>query len=261
MKKFILTTLAAASMLTAMAQTAEAQNVAIVNGKPVPKARMDAFIQQASRSGQPVTPEVMNQIKEELIAREVFMQEAVKLGLDATDNYRSQVELARQSILIRELLTEYQKKNPVSDADIKAEYDRFAAEAGGKEYRASHILVEKEDEAKAIIAQLKKGGKFDAIAKKSSKDPGSGAKGGELDWASPRSYVKEFSEALTKLSKGHFTETPVKTQFGYHVIRLEDTRDAQLPPLDQIKPQISQKLQQAKIEAYRKELTAKAKVE
>jgi peptidyl-prolyl cis-trans isomerase C len=261
MKKLVLTALAAASLLTLGVNSAQAQNLAIVNGKPIPSSRMDAFLQQAARSGKPVTDDVKAQIKDEVITREVFVQEAQKRGMDATEDFKTQMELARQSILIRELLTDYQKTNPVTDADIQAEYDKFAADNGGKEYRARHILVATEAEAKAIIAQLKKGGKFDVIAKKSSKDPGSGANGGDLDWANPKSYVKEFSEALAALKKGQTTETPVKTQFGFHIIRLEDTRDAQLPKLDEIKPQIAQKLQQLKIDAYRKDLTAKAKVE
>src|SRR5665811_325510 len=131
----------------------------------------------------------------------------------------------------------------------------------GKEYQVHHILVEKESEAKAIIAQLKKGGKFDEIAKKSSKDPGSGAKGGDLGWANPKNYVPEFSEALTKLAKGKMTETPVKTQFGYHIIRLDDVRDAQLPKFDDVKPQIAQQLLQQKMAKYQEELRAKAKIE
>jgi peptidyl-prolyl cis-trans isomerase C len=163
--------------------------------------------------------------------------------------------------LIRELFTTYQKANPVAEADLKAEYDKFAAANSGKEYHAHHILVEKESEAKAIIAQLKKGGKFDEIAKKSSKDPGSGAKGGDLDWANPANYVPEFSAALTKLAKGKTTETPVKTQFGYHIIRLDDVRDAQLPKFEDVKPQIEKQLQQQKMARYQEDLRAKAKIE
>lgn len=261
MKKQLLSALAAATLMGVLATPAAAQNVAIVNGKAVPTTRVEALAQQLARSGRPVTPEMQGQIKDEVIAREIFMQEAQKLGLDAGDDFKTQIELARQTILIRELFGDFQKKNPVSDAEIKAEYDKFAAANGGKEYHARHILVEKEAEAKAIIAALKKGGKFEVIAKKSSKDPGSGAKGGDLDWANPGSFVKEFSEAMTKLEKGKMTETPVKTQFGYHIIRLDDIRDAQLPKLEDVKPQISQQLQQQKLAKFQEELRAKAKVE
>ncbi|WP_296448237.1 peptidylprolyl isomerase [Rhodoferax sp. UBA5149] len=261
MKLKLISAIAAAALLGTLAPVVLAQNVAIVNGKAVPKARVDALAQQIARSGRPVTPEIQGQLKDEVIAREIFIQEAQKQGLDTTEDFKTQIELARQTILIRELFGNYQKTNPVTDAEIKAEYDKFAAANGGKEYKASHILVEKEDQAKAIIAQLKKGGKFEEIAKKSSKDPGSGAKGGDLDWAGPGNYVPEFSEALTKLAKGKITETPVKTQFGYHIIRLDDIRDAQLPKFDDVKPQIAQQLQQQKMSKFQEELRAKAKIE
>jgi peptidyl-prolyl cis-trans isomerase C len=261
MKMKFLSAVATAAMLCTLTPAALAQNVAIVNGKAVPKSRVDALAQQIARSGRPVTPEMESQLKDEVIAREIFIQEAQKQGLDTTDDYKVQIELARQTILIRELFGNYQKANPVTDDEIKAEYDKFAAANNGKEYRARHILVDKEDQAKAIIAQLKKGGKFEEIAKKLSKDPGSGAKGGDLDWAGAGSYVAEFSEALTKLAKGKITETPVKTQFGYHVIRLDNIRDAQLPKLEDIKSQITQQLQQQKMGKFQEELRARAKIE
>jgi peptidyl-prolyl cis-trans isomerase C len=260
MKKQILPAFAAAVLLGSTFG-AFAQNLAIVNGKAVPKTRMDVLAQQLAKSGRPVTPELEGQLREEVIAREVFLQEAQKRGLDAADDYKNQLELARQTILIRELFTDFQKNNPVTDEDVKAEYDKFVAANAGKEYKARHILVEKEADAKAIIAQLKKGGKFDEIAKKQSKDPGSGAKGGDLDWANPSSYVPEFTEALIKLQKGQTTEVPVKSQFGFHVIRLDDIRDAQLPRLDDVKPQIAQQLQQQKLAAFQQGLRDKAKVE
>ena len=261
MKKQVLTAIASAVMLIALAPMAQAQNVAIVNGKAVPTARVEALAQQVARSGRPVTPEMQVQLRDEVIAREIFIQEAQLRGLDSSDDFKSQIELARQSILIRELFADFQKKNPVTDADIKGEYDKFAAANGGKEYKARHILVEKEADAKAIIAQLKKGGKFEEIAKKSSKDPGSGANGGDLDWAAAGSYVKEFSEAMVKLEKGKMTDAPVKTQFGYHIIRLDDMREAQLPKFEDVKPQIAQQLQQQKLAKYQEELRTKAKIE
>lgn len=261
MKKQILSALTLTALLAAAAPAAWAQNVAIVNGKAVPLSRVEVLTQQMARSGRQVTPEMQGQIKDEVIAREIFMQEAQARGLDATEDFKNQMDLARQAILIRELFTDYQKKNPVSDAEVKAEYDKFVAANSGKEYSAHHILVETEDQAKAIIAQLKKGGKFEAIAKKSSKDPGSGANGGALDWASPSNYVKEFSDALVALSKGKITETPVKTQFGYHIIRLDDVREAQLPKFEEVKPQIAQQLQQQRMVKFQEDLRSKAKVE
>lgn len=251
----------AMGLIAALSFSAWSQNLAIVNGKPVPSSRVDALKQQVERSGRPVTPEILAQIKEELIAREIFMQEARKRGLDASEDYKAQLELARQSLLIRELFANFQKKNPVTDAEIKAEYDKFVAANGGKEYRARHILVEKEDEAKALIADLKKGAKFEDLAKKASKDPGSGANGGDLDWANAASYVPEFSNAMVKLEKGQLTDAPVKSQFGFHIIRVDDVREAQLPKLDEVKPQITQQLTQSKLGKFQEDLRSKAKVQ
>ncbi len=261
MKKQLLSGLVAAAVLGTMALPVSAQNLAIVNGKAVPKERLEVLKKQVERSGRPVTPEIEGQIKEEVIAREVFMQEAQKRGLEASADYKIQMELARQTILIRELFADYQKKNPVTDADIKAEYDKFVAANSGKEYKASHILVEKEEDAKAIVASINKGAKFEDIAKKQSKDPGSGAKGGDLDWAAPANYVGEFSDAMVKLEKGKMTETPVKSQFGYHIIRLDDVREAQLPKLEEVKPQVAEQLQQQKLLKFQEDLRAKAKIQ
>ena len=260
MKKTLILTILAVAIGAATLPVA-AQNIAIVNGKAVPSARVEALVQQVTKSGRPVTPEMNGQIKDEVITREIFMQEAQKQGLDITDDFKTQMELARQSLLIRELFNEFQKKNPVTDADAKAEYDKFAATNTAKEYKARHILVANEAEAKSIIASLKKGGKFEVIAKKSSKDPGSGANGGDLDWAPAGSYVKEFSDAMVALEKGKMTETPVKSQFGYHIIRLDDVREPQLPKFDEVKPQITQQLAQQKLAKFQDELRGKAKVE
>ena len=261
MKKQLLSGLVAAALVGAVALPVHAQNLAVVNGKAIPKERVEQLKQQVERSGRKVTPEMEGQIKEEIIAREIFMQEAQRRGLEASPDYKSQMELARQSILIRELFADEQKKNPVTDAEIQAEYDKFVAANSGKEYKASHILVEKEEEAKAILASLKKGGKFEDIAKKQSKDPGSGAQGGSLDWANPGSYVPEFTEAMVKLEKGKTTLAPVKSQFGWHIIRLDDVREAKLPKLEEVKPQVSQQLQQQKLAKFQEELRGKAKVE
>jgi peptidyl-prolyl cis-trans isomerase C len=247
--------------LSAAATDASAQNIAIVNGKPVPKARVNTLMSQATRSGQPVTPELEARVRDEVVLREMFAQEAERRGLAASPEYRQQMELARQTILIRELFTQHQAQNPVTDAQIQAEYDKFKAQAGGTEYRASHILVEKEDEAKALIAQIKAGAKFEDLAKKVSKDPGSGANGGDLDFAPAGAYVPEFSQAMVKLEKGKMTETPVKTQFGWHIIRLDDSRAAQFPPLEEVKPQIQQRLQEQRITEFRESIRSKAKTD
>jgi peptidyl-prolyl cis-trans isomerase C len=259
--KILFTQPVIAALLACSCLAVQAQNIAIVNGKPVPKARLQALAAQLERSGRAVTPEMEQQLREEVVIREVFMQEAQSLGMDATEEFKVQMELARQGLLIRELFGEHQRKNPISDADVKAEYDKFAATNSGKEYKARHILVDKEEQAKAVLASLKKGGKFEDIAKKLSKDPGSGAKGGDLDWANPSSFVKEFSVAMTALKKGETTATPVKTQFGFHIIRLDDVRAAELPKFEDVKPQILQQLQQNKLAEYQQALREKAKIE
>jgi len=238
-----------------------AQNIATVNGKAVPKARVDLLLQQAQRAGQQVSPEMQGQARDQVVIREIFAQEAEKRGIAASADFRGQMELARQSILIRELFEDWRKKNPVTDESAKVEYDKFKAQSAGTEYRARHILVEKEEEAKALMAQLKGGAKFEDLAKASSKDPGSGANGGDLDFAKPESYVPEFSAALVKLQKGQTTEAPVKSQFGWHIIRLDDTREANFPPFDEVKAQIKQRIEQVNLQRYQDDLRGKAKTD
>lgn len=247
-------------LLAAVALPALAQNLAIVNGKKVPSSRVDVMVKQMVAQGQQDSPQLRAMIKEELINREILIQEADKMGLGNNAEVKNQLEIARQSIVIRSLVADFLKKNPVKDADIQAEYDKFKAQAGDKEYHARHILVEKEDEAKAIIAKLKSGSKFEDLAKQ-SKDPGSAARGGDLDWAAPASYVKPFSDAMVALQKGQITETPVQSQFGFHVIKLEDVRAAKIPALEEVKPQISESLQQKKLQAFQQELRKKAKIQ
>lgn len=249
-----------AILLTLASLPALAQNVAVVNGKPVPSARVDAMVKQMSSQGQPDTPQLRAMVKDELINREILIQEADRLGLSNSPDVKSQVEMARQSIVIRALVADHVKKFPIKDADLKAEYDKFKAQAGDKEYHARHILVEKEDEAKAILAKLKGGAKFEDLAKQ-SKDPGSAANGGDLDWASPASFVKPFSDAMVALKKGEYTETPVKTQFGYHIIKLDDVRAAKVPTFEEVKPQIAEQMQQQRLQAYQQELKSKAKIQ
>lgn len=244
---------------------ASAQNIAIVNGKPIPKSRVQAFMAmasaQAQAQGQQLPPNFEEQAKDEIINRELLAQEASKRGLDASSEFQQQMEMARQTLLIRSLVDDERKRIAVTDADIKAEYDRYAKLNGGKEYKLRHILVDQEDAAKALIAQIKKGSKFEALAKKESKDTASGANGGDLDWSNPNRFVKEFSDAVVKLEKGKVTDTPVKTQFGYHIIRLDDVREAKLPPLEQIKPQIKMQLEQQALLKFQEDLRKNAKIE
>jgi len=268
MNKRLLVTAAASLLLStgiALPLAAQAQNIAIVNGKPVPKARADAFVKliqkQASQQGQQLPPDVDQRVRDKLVMDEIISQEAERRGLSATPDYKVQMEQARQALLGQALREDFSKKNVVSDAEIQAEYDKFKGQASGTEYRARHILVEKEDEAKALIKQINGGASFEDLAKKNSKDPESGANGGDLDFAAPGSYVPEFSQAMVKLKKGELTQEPVKTQFGYHIIKLEDTREAQFPPMADIKPQLEQRIAHAKLAKFRDEIRAKAKTD
>ncbi|MBX9715454.1 MAG: peptidylprolyl isomerase [Burkholderiaceae bacterium] len=252
-------TVLAAAVLIAL--PAAAQNIAIVNGKTVPKARVDALMEQILKQGQQRrTPELEAQVRDEVVLREMFVQEAEKRGFQSKADYKVQMEFARQTILIRELFTQYQATHPVTEAEIQAEYAKSTG-AAGTEYRARHILVDTEDQAKALIAQIKAGAKFEDVAKKDSKDTGSGENGGDLDFASPSVYVPEFGQAMVKLQKGEMTEQPVKSQFGWHIIRLEDTRAAQAPSLAEVRPQIEQKLGQLKIAKFRDDIRAKYKTD
>jgi peptidyl-prolyl cis-trans isomerase C len=260
MKMLIATPLAI--VVTALALgTAHAQNVAMVNGKPVPKARVEALIAQATSQGQPRTPQLEQQMRDEAVMREMLAQEAEGRKIAQTSAYKDQLEAAKQIIMIREMLRDYARKNPVTDEMMRAEYERLKSEEAGQEYRASHILVETEEEAKSLIAQIKAGAKFDELAKKSSKDPGSAEKGGDLDFASPGNYVPEFGNAMAALKKGEMTEEPVKTQYGYHIIRLDDTRQKQFPSLEEVKGQIKQHLEQMSIMRFQEEIRTKSKTD
>jgi peptidyl-prolyl cis-trans isomerase C len=247
-------------MVASVAMPAFAQNIALVNGKPVPSSRVDTMVQQMVQQGQQDTPEMRAMIKDELINREVLTQEADKQGVANRPEVKNQIDLARQSIMIRALATEFLVKNPVKDEELKAEYDKFKSQSGGKEYHARHILVDKEEDAKAIITKLKGGAKFEELAKVST-DSGSGAQGGDLGWAPPAAFVKPFSDAMVALKKGEVTQTPVKTQFGYHVIKLEEERDAKVPAFEEVKGQIAETLQQKKLQAFQQDLKKKAKIQ
>jgi peptidyl-prolyl cis-trans isomerase C len=234
--------------------------IATVNGVPVPRARAEALLNQQRARGAPDNEQIRGQIREELVNREVLMQEATRAGVARSPEVAGQLDLARQEIVISAFLRDYVRKHPVSDADVQKEYDRVKAAQGDKEYRARHILVETEDQAKDVIAQLKKGAKFDELATKLSKDPGSAQRGGDLDWSVPAAYDKQFADALVKLDKGKYTESPVQTRFGYHVIQLDDVRQTRFPSLAEVKPRIQQQLTQHKVDELVRELRAKAKV-
>jgi peptidyl-prolyl cis-trans isomerase C len=238
-----------------------AQNLAVVNGKPIPSSRADAVVKQVVAQGQqPDSPELREAIKKDLISREVLMQEAMKQGYDKKPDVKQALDNARQTIVINALARDYIAKHPVTDAEVKAEYDKFKSTTGDKEYHVRHILVDTEQAAKDIIAKIKGGAKFEELAKQ-SKDQGTANSGGDLDWATPASFPKEFSAAFVGLQKGAVTDTPVKTANGFHVIKVDDIRAAKLPSMEEVKPQIVDALSQQKLAAYQEEMVKKAKVQ
>ncbi|MBU6487561.1 MAG: peptidylprolyl isomerase [Burkholderiales bacterium] len=243
------------------AAPAFAQNVAVVNGTAIPKSRADALISQLVKQGQQDTPQLHQAVRDELVNREILMQEAVREGIPARADVKAQVAVAQQTVVLRALIEDYVTKNKPSDAEVKARYDELIKQVGGNEYHLHHILVDNEQQAKDLIAKIKGGAKFEDLAKQFSKDPGSGKNGGDLDWANPKTYVPEFAAAAEKLQKGQMTDTPVHTQFGWHIIRVDDIRAVKPPPLDQVKGQIVQQMQQEKLQAFEQNLRAKAKVE
>lgn len=253
--------LTAVALATTIALPAMAQNLAIINGKPVPSSRLDALAAQLERSGRPVDAAVREQLKEEVILREIFAQEAERRGIKSQAEYRSQVELAMQTILIRELFNDFQRTNPVTDAEVQAEYDRFVEANAGQEFRSRHILVATEAEARDIITQIRGGASFEELARTRSLDSGSGQAGGDLDWAGPYVFVAEFSEAMIQLGKGEMTQAPVQSQFGWHVIRVDDIREAALPSIAELRPQIEQSLQQQKLMDFQENLRARARIQ
>lgn len=235
---------------------------ATVNGTPISKYSVDQIVGQRLAMGQPDNPETRKAIINQLAMQLLVSQEAIKKNLDKTPEVSDQIKLTQQSILANAFVQDYTKNNPVSDDMLKAEYDKLKAQMSGTEYKARHILVDKEAEAKAIIAKLKKNPKlFDSLARQYSKDPGSKAEGGELGWFDPRGMVPEFGAAVAKLAKGKFTLEPVKTQFGYHVILLEDTRTKQVPTFEQVKPQLVKRVQDQNIRKLIDDMMAKAKIE
>ncbi len=239
---------------------AEDKSAALVNGVSIPQARIDLRVKAVAAQGQADSPELRKAIREDMINLEVMMQEAVKLGLDKNADVVQQIDLAKQQVLVGAFVQDYAKNHPISEDQLKQEYDKLKTKLGNKEYNSRHILVETEAEAKDIIAQLGKKAKFEKLAAK-SKDAGSAAQGGSLGWTVPGNFVPEFANALLDLKKGEYTKEPVQSQFGWHVIKLEDTRDLRVPSFEEVKPQLQQRLQQQSIKKAIDELRAKAKIE
>lgn len=255
--------LSALLAFAAGAQAADDKAEALVNGVAIPKARVDIHVKAAAEQGQPESEEMRKMIREKLIELEVISQAAVKSGIDKQPETAQQIEFARQNILTGAYLKEYVKNNPVSADALKQEYETMKARVGDKEYKLVHILVDSEEAAKKVVAELKKGAKFSKVAKAKSLDQGSKDNGGALGrdgWSVPSTYVQPFAEAATKLGKGQIS-APVQTQYGWHVIKLEDVRELKFPTLEQAKAQLEERLQQQAVQKLVKELRDKAKVE
>ncbi|HLP97803.1 MAG TPA: peptidylprolyl isomerase [Sideroxyarcus sp.] len=242
-------------------QAADADNkpVKLVNGVAIPQSRVDLRVKVAAQQGQPDSPEMRKAISEDLVNLEVISQAAVKAGLDKQPETAQQIELARQSVLAGAFVQDYAKTHPIAEEALKQEYESLKARVGNKEYKLSHILVETEDEAKKVAAELKKA-KFAKVAKAKSQDPGSKDNGGDLGWAVPSNFVQPFAEAAIKLNKGQIS-APVQTQYGWHIIKLEDTRELKVPGFEEVKPNLEKRLQQQAIQKAIEELRGKAKIE
>jgi peptidyl-prolyl cis-trans isomerase C len=240
----------------AKTQTAAAAASTSATKELYPKQYFDYLLKERLAQGQPDSPELRAAVREELNTRELLVREAKKKGLEKNPDVKNQMDLSGQTVLVRAYVGDWLKANPVTDAQMHKEYDAIKAQMGDKEYKVKHILVEKEDEAKDTITALQKGEKFEKLAER-SKDPGSKANGGDLDWNAPGNFVKPFSDAMVKLPKGKFTTAPVQTQFGWHVILVEDVRDAKIPSFEEVKPQLQQRLQGQALDMYFRELRAK----
>jgi peptidyl-prolyl cis-trans isomerase C len=260
-RKIITISLLIAGLLSS---NAIAQNAAIVNGKPIPKAQLDKLVQ---KSGQGDNPQVRDQAREMLITRELILQEANNRELIQKESVRDQLEQSRVGVLVAAVFEDYVEKEGIAEAELKTAYESVKAQYTGKEYHVEHILVEKESDAKAIIAQLKAGGNFEEIAKAKSKDPGSAKNGGDLGWVSEKSLVPEFSKAMVQMKNGQISDKPVKTQFGYHILKMVDSRDTKAPSFEEMKDQLKQMIasdqnwQKAKFSEMMQKLRAKAKVQ
>lgn len=252
-------TLAAA---LAIALPAWGETIATVNGQAISKDKLDQFVGLLVEQGAQDTPELRTQVKQEMVNRLVVVQAAEKAGIDKQADVQQEIELARQGILVRALMADHLEKNPVTDKQVQAEYDKFKqAQAGTKEYKLRHILVKEKAEADALLADLKaKKITFDAAAKEKSLDPGSGQNGGDLGWGPASNYVPEFATAVEALKKGQMSAEPVQTQFGWHIIQVDDARDAKFPELDEVKPQIEEMLRKQQLAKFQQDLIKNATI-
>ncbi len=254
-----LATLMAACAIATPALAAE--HIAVVNGQPIPATQVDELVRMMTEQGAPETPELRSQVREELINRAIMVQAAEEAGIADKPAVQNELDLARQSVLIRGLFADYLEQNPITEAGMQAEYERLKEANQVLEYQARHILVEEEEQARELLAELEGGADFAALAEEHSKDPGSGARGGELGWAQADNYVEPFAAALRELEAGETAAEPVQSQFGWHIIRLQDTREAEFPSFDEVKPQLEEMMRQEALSQYQQELRAEADVQ
>ena len=245
----------------APAKPAATGPVATVNGIQIPRNRLDIVLRQQMARGAQDNEQVRAQVREALINNELLLQEANRSGLSKKPEVQQQLDLVRQEVIANAVVAEYIRTHPISDADVQKEYERTKAQTGDREYKARHVLVATEDEAKSVLAEIRKGGKFDEVAQKRSLDEGSRPKGGDLDWNVPSNFDKAFADAMIKLEKGKLSDAPVRSRFGFHIIQLDDVRPVNFPPLSQVSQQIQQRLVGQKVDGLLRELRGKAKIE
>jgi peptidyl-prolyl cis-trans isomerase C len=262
MNRFFLLLIAATLSMPAFSADQEA--IATVDGVTVPKSRFDLLLTSQVTQGQQDTPEFREELREIMITREVLAQEAKRRKLDENDDYKQQLDAMQQQLLLTLLFNNLIVEMEPTEEQMHAAYDRIKSEnakLGDKEYHVRHILVKDEGDAIEIIAQLDGGADFAEIATEKSEDTGSKDSGGDLGWSAPQRYVKPFADAIASLQKGETTSTPVKTDFGYHVIELIDVRMAEFPPYDQVKDQLRKEMLTEARDNLIGQLRANAKIE
>lgn len=254
--------LAALAAACVIAVPAYAQTVATVNGQEITQKSLDGFISLLISQGATDSDALRDQVKQEMIHRLVAVQAAEKAGIDKQEDVQQELELARQGILVRALMSNHLEKNPVSDAQVKSQYDELKKEQSNVlEYKVRHILVEDEKQAQDLIAAISsKKISFEEAAKQDSIDPGSGANGGDLGWSPAGNYVAEFAQAVESMKKGQMSDTPVQSQFGWHIIQVDDTRPTSFPEFEAVKPQIEEMLRQQQLADFQDELMKNATI-
>ena len=236
--------------------------VAVVNGEPISKALFDAYAEQRqAQVGDISSPEVRESLIDEMVIQELLVQEAKKQNLDESPEIALQKAMVDRSLLATAVVREFMSERAPSEEAIQQEYDKAVGALAKKEYKARHILVDSEDKAKEIITDLQGGGDFAELATANSSDQGSATNGGDLGWFSSDVMVEPFSEAVSGMEKGTITDTPVQTQFGWHVIQLDDVRAAAPPPIEQLRPQLNQMLQAKIFNDYLEGLRSGAEIE